>query len=635
MSRVAARQPAFEAADRRLRKTMGFQHLLFLSLGGIIGSGWLLAGIKSAAFAGPGAIISWLVGGAFVLLIALSYAEVSGMLPRSGGIVRYPALSHGAYTGFIMAWAYFLSAVAVPPIEAEAVVTYIGGRWPQLHLTSVVGGVPVLSWPNGILMGVVLMAIFFCLNWFGIRFLSEWNRWFTWWKIVIPCFTFIFLFFAFNGRNFGSYGGFMPLGAAPVFQALSVTGIVFAYLGFRQALEYGGEARNPQRDVPMATILSVVIAAAIYTLLQVAFIGALKWGPAGVAPGAWAKLTAGHWGGTPLYSALTASGIGALGAFATLLLIDAAVSPSGTGWIYMGTSARSLYGMSIHRWLPNPLQWVNQFRIPWIPVLASAVAGSLLFIPLPSWFTLVGFITSTTVLTYIMGPLGLPVLRRFAPNLNRPFRLPLASVISPAGFLAALMIVYWSGFTTLIWVFAAVFLGLGLFSWFYAADRGWVQPIAGLVLGVVFVIIFVGINHFGGWVLTTQTTTPVKGSWPWPLYYVAFAAAVVAFSAVLWALSNAEGKHHIQRSAWVIVMLLATLALSYWGDFGPLAKPVIGFPWADLIEVGIGLVCYYWGVFSGIETDELKEITSIGVGAQVPITEEEESAAAAPAPQPA
>lgn len=93
---------SFEASDRKLHHAMSLQQLLFLSMGGIIGSGWLFAVLGADATAGPAAVVSWILGGIFVLLIALAYAEVAGMLPRSGAIIRYPALTHGAFVGFIL-----------------------------------------------------------------------------------------------------------------------------------------------------------------------------------------------------------------------------------------------------------------------------------------------------------------------------------------------------------------------------------------------------------------------------------------------------------------------------------------------------------------------------------------------------
>ncbi len=597
----------FESADRELRRTMPLQHLLFLSLGGIIGSGWLFAVLDADSTAGPASVLSWVLGGIFVLLIALTYAEISGMLPRSGAIVRYPALTHGAYTGFILGWAYLLAAVSVAAIEAEAVVTYLSSKFQGANFTATENGVKVLTWPNGIGFAVGLMALFFVVNYAGVRFLSEFNRWITWWKLIIPTLTFLLLFLAFKGSNFTAYGGFAPLGTAPVFQALATSGIVFAYLGFRQALDFGGEARNPQRDVPLATILSVLIGMALYVLLQIAFTGALDFGKAGIPAGAWGQLKGSSWASGPLYSALNAAGIGLLGAFASILLIDAAISPSGTGWIYLGTGARSFYGLSVNRYFPRTLQVMNRFRIPVVSLAAAAVVGCLFFIPLPSWYTLVGFITSATVLTYIMGGIGLPVLRRTAPGLARPFRLPVANLISPLSFLAALMVVYWAGFTTLVNVFAAVFVGLCLFVWFYAPNEGWIGRGAGAALGIAFLVVWVAVNKLGGWILNTGSSA-APGSLSFPAYFALFAATLIVFSAILWWLSSSTGRQHVARSTWLLFMLLGTFLLSYYGEYGPLKPAPIPFPVSDLLEVTLGLVAYYWGVASGFATDELQVI---------------------------
>ena len=153
----------FEAADQGLHKSMKFSHLLMLSLGAIIGSGWLLGGLHAADTAGPASILSWAIGAVLVLFIALTYAEISGMLPRSGSISRYPTLTHGQYFGWFMGWAYFLSAVTVPAIEAEAVITYVGGQT-DIGLTHTVNGVDgVMQWPNGVLFAIGLMILFFIL----------------------------------------------------------------------------------------------------------------------------------------------------------------------------------------------------------------------------------------------------------------------------------------------------------------------------------------------------------------------------------------------------------------------------------------------------------------------------------------
>ncbi|MEM0136699.1 MAG: APC family permease, partial [Thermoplasmatales archaeon] len=278
-----------EKSDKKLRKALSLQDLFFLSMGGIIGSGWLLGVAGGADIAGPASIISWIVGGIIVLFIALTFAEIGAAIPKSGAIVRYPSLSQGPFTGYIMSWAYLLSAVSVPTVEAEATLSYASIYIPNLFHT--VSGVPVLT-AFGIGLGTLLLVIFFFLNYAGIKFLGRFNSVVTWWKFIIPTITFIFLLFMFRASNFTAYGGFVPRGMSMVFYAIPSAGIVFAYLGFRQALEFGGEAKNPQRDIPRALIYSVIAAIVLYTLLQFSFLGAIRWGPAGISiAGNWAAIT--------------------------------------------------------------------------------------------------------------------------------------------------------------------------------------------------------------------------------------------------------------------------------------------------------------------------------------------------------
>jgi amino acid permease len=90
---AAGELASYEAADLKLRKTMGRTQLTALSLGGIIGSGWLFAVLDADSVAGPASMFSWLIGGICVLFIAFTYMEISAMLPRTGALSRYPSLT--------------------------------------------------------------------------------------------------------------------------------------------------------------------------------------------------------------------------------------------------------------------------------------------------------------------------------------------------------------------------------------------------------------------------------------------------------------------------------------------------------------------------------------------------------------
>jgi len=294
-------------SDKLLRKELGLLDLTFLSLSAMIGSGWLLASLSVASIAGPSGILSWIIAGIMVMFIGLAYAELGSSIPKTGGIVRYPVYSHGSYTGFVIAFLYLLSAISTPSIEALATIEYLTNVNPTLSKlltnSTVVNGTPVtiLTLP-GLLFSILLLFIYFLVNYYGIKILGKTNSAITVWKLIIPVVTFMLLFFAFKSSNFTNYGGLFPKSVAsnyggPVgmLYAIPSAGIIYSYLGFRQPIEYSGEAKNLERNVWRAIILSIVIVIIIYTFLQIAFIGAINWVSAGVTPGNWSALLNSKW----------------------------------------------------------------------------------------------------------------------------------------------------------------------------------------------------------------------------------------------------------------------------------------------------------------------------------------------------
>lgn len=245
------------------------------------------------------------------LLLSLDTPFLSAQSPRSG-------------------WGYVIGVVAMPVIETQAVLTYVGGHWENLgFLMHTAGGPVMLAWPNGILVGWVVLLIFFALNIFGAKLLTESNKVVTVWKLVVPTITFLLMFTAFRSENFTAFGGFAPMGWGAVFGAVSGGGIVFAYAGIRQIVDFGGEVINPKRNIPLAMLIGgLIIPLVIYTCLQIGFIGAIDWAHAAVTPGDWAGLMSSHWASEPLLAAVTAAGFTW---FALILLSDAMLSPAATG----------------------------------------------------------------------------------------------------------------------------------------------------------------------------------------------------------------------------------------------------------------------------------------------------------------
>src|SRR5919201_6364204 len=196
---------------RRLRRDIGVVGLLFTSVGSIIGSGWLFGALTASQIAGPAALLSWVIGGVAVILLALAHAELGAMYPVAGGSARFPHYAFGSLAGFAGGWFAFLGAVTTAPIEVEAALQYSTNYVSGLTKTAA-GGTVVLT-PEGYVVAAVLMLIFSAINIMGVKWLSESNKTIVWWKIFIPVLTVIVLIVtAFHGGNLSASGGFMPFG---------------------------------------------------------------------------------------------------------------------------------------------------------------------------------------------------------------------------------------------------------------------------------------------------------------------------------------------------------------------------------------------------------------------------------------
>ena len=218
-------------------------------MGAVIGSGWLFSSFDAAQIGGGGgAVTAWILGISLVLVLAFVHAELGTMFPVDGGTARFPLYAFGRVTGFFSGWFAWISTVCVPAIETEAALRYVGNYVPSLISQS--PGVVRLT-PLGQLVAVFVLLGFTALNAAGMRSFRETNTVVVWWKIAIPLIVAIaFVVHGFDRHNF-TVGGLFPSGAHGVLAAISTGGVVFALLGFEQAVELGGETKHPQRNVPV------------------------------------------------------------------------------------------------------------------------------------------------------------------------------------------------------------------------------------------------------------------------------------------------------------------------------------------------------------------------------------------------
>ena len=302
-----------------------------------------------------------------------------------------------------------------------------------------------------------MMFIFTALNLFGIKWMARTNTVAMIWKIAVPIITIIFIMTkVFNTSNFTAGGGFMPYGFKGVFIAIPL-GVVFALEGFEQAAQLAGEARNPKRDVPLAVVGSMLMGAAIYILLQLCFTGALN--PANIAHG-WANPfgNAGTFG--PYYTLATSIGLGWLG---TVLIIDAIVSPAGTGLVYVSAASRLSYSLAKTRFVPPVFAAIDRRGVPWFSIIFGGVFGCILFLPFGGWAGLVAAITAASSFMYSFAPVAAVSLRKSDPDRERPYRAPILNIIAPFSFVVSGFIIYWSGTSNIIKLDLAVLFFLILY----------------------------------------------------------------------------------------------------------------------------------------------------------------------------
>jgi amino acid transporter len=449
-----------QPAEVGLRREMGLISATWASETSIIGSGWLFGAFFAVTLAGTAALLGWVIGGVAIIILALVHAELGGLFPISGGTARFPHFAFGSVAGTSFGFFSWLQAVTVAPIECYAVLTYLSYYWHGL--TDPTGNFTGI----GFVMAIVLMAIFTAVNFLAIGKFAKVNDGVTYWKVAVPVFAIIVLLFKFHGSNFGAGGGFMPYGTKALFAAIPSAGIIFAYLGFEQADQLAGEIKNPQRNLPRAIIYSILIGTAIYVMLQVAFIGATP--PSLIAHGGWASLANNSVIMRGPFAGL--AGLIGLGALATLLRIDAVISPSGTGLIYLTATSRVGYALSRNRYYPQAFGKIDNNGVPWISLILAFVLGIVFLLPFPSWHSLVGLVTGASVLMYAGAPLSMAVFRKELPEATRPYSVPIGSVFAPVAFIIANLLIYWSGFEVIWKLGVAIIIGYLLIGIFMAID---------------------------------------------------------------------------------------------------------------------------------------------------------------------
>jgi amino acid transporter len=320
---------------------------------------------------------------------------------------------------------------------------------------------------NGLLIAAALVVMYFLFNFWSVKLFARSNTAITLFKLVIPALTAVLLIASgFHAENFsvGIHGELHKTDFPSILTAVAIAGIVFSFNGFQSPVNLAGEARNPGKSIPFAIVCSILLATVVYVLLQVAFIGAVPR----------EMLANVGWHGINFSSPFADLAI-ILGLqwLATLLFIDAVISPSGTGMTYTATTARMLYGMERNGTLPKILGRVHpKWGIP-RPAMWVNLAVSFMFLFFfRGWGSLAAVISVATIISYLTGPVSVMTLRRTAPGLHRPLRLGGLSVLAGIAFIMSTELLYWAKWSLTGEIILLMVVALPVY-FYYQAKAGW------------------------------------------------------------------------------------------------------------------------------------------------------------------
>lgn len=412
-----------------------------IGIASIVGSGWLFASYKAAKFAGPISILSWVIGAALSLLIALLLAEIATIFHKETGLFsRLITITHNRDYGFIVSASNWLSMVVSIPGEAEASLQYLAMAFPSIsnlifandHFT-----------PVGILCVFVVLIGYGILNYWGIKLLTKANNGITTIKLVVPALTAIIIFVAaFHSSNFTSFhNSIAPYGYSKAFTAVVTCGIFYSFYGFSMITIFAKELKNPQRNIPLALGGSVIICLIIYLMLQISFIGAIN--PNTIAQNGWHSLSF----SSPLAQLAILLGINWL---SLVLYVDAAISPSGTGIIYLGSGTRMFSGMAEDGQMPKAFAKEHPIhKMSRLSLILTLGVCMVLVICFDSWDKVMIIVSIFQLIACIAVPVAFMKIRLDHLYKDRTFKMPLGFFCSYIVYLFITYLLTQSGTSSL------------------------------------------------------------------------------------------------------------------------------------------------------------------------------------------
>ncbi|MCS0639741.1 amino acid permease [Streptomyces sp. LP05-1] len=429
-----------------LRRSLSMWQLTMISIGATLGTGIFVVLGDAVPQAGPAVTLAFVIAGLTALFSALSYAELAGSIPVAGSSYSYAYATMGEFVAWVCGWCLVLeygvsvAAVAVGWGEYlnELLDGTIGVTIPDV-LSSAPGEGGLFNLPALI---VVLLAMVFLLG--GAKESARAN---TIMVIVKIAALVLFCAIGFMGFKSGNYSDFMPLGTAGV--SAAAASLFFSYIGFDAASTAGEEAKNPQRDLPRAIMLSLVIVTGLYVLVAAVAVGAWNWKD---FEGSEATLAA-------IMNSVTGQSF-----WGTLLAAGAVISIASVVLTVLYGQTRVLFAMSRDGLVPKVFGKVHRKSgAPRVNTIIVSLFCGILAAAFPLG-ELVNATSIGTLFAFALVNVAVIVLRRTRPDMPRTFRVPVGWLFPILGFAFCVYNMFSLGPIT--WVVFGGWMAVGLVFYF-------------------------------------------------------------------------------------------------------------------------------------------------------------------------
>jgi len=415
---------AQEASGNELRRALTATQLTLLGIGGVIGTGiFVLTGVAAAQNAGPALALSFIFAGIGCMFAGLCYAEFAAMIPVSGSAYSYSYATLGEGIAWFIGWNLileYLFAVATVSVGWSGYAVSLLDQL-HIHIPDALSHAPfdqdrvtehmvrtgaIINLPAMLIVGAIATICYI-----GIKQSAAFNSWIVTIKVTVIV---LFIVFGISFVNTVNWHPFVPPNAGHFGEfgwsgVLAAAGVIFfAYIGFDAISTAAQEAQNPQRDMPIGILASLVICTLLYVVVATVLTGMVSYKELNVAaPVALAldKYPALHWLGIPVK-------LGAVAGMTSVMLVMTIAQ------------ARIFFAMARDGLLPKFFGRVHpKFRTPSTGTVVTGVTAAIIGGLFP--VGVLGHLVSIgTLAAFVTVCIGVLVLRRSRPDLPRPFRTP-------------------------------------------------------------------------------------------------------------------------------------------------------------------------------------------------------------------